>query len=173
MAFVVFGYFLVFFRFSLNGFDVLPDFLGYTLILVGLMKLDKKSNQFVKAKCWAIGMALISFLLSVSPLFDIHVTGAIAIIINFLVFLISTYLAYLIVLGFQDIEINYNVEIGASKLKLVWIIWAALTAVCKVLIFIPHATVTLVLSGLTLTAIATNVIYLVFLYKAGRMSALI
>lgn len=168
MIFLIIGYFFIFFRFTLNGFDLLPNFFGYILISVGLMKLENKSNQFVKAKPWAIALVWTNLLFSLGVLFKIQIGGATAVTINSLILLITIYLSYLIVSGLQDIELINNVKIGASDLKLIWIIWAILTTICKMLVFVPNATITLVLSVFTLITFVTNTIFLAFLYKVKK-----
>lgn len=169
MAYLIIGYVLVFFRFAINGFDLLPDGLGYILIMAGLTKLDGNSDKLAKAKPWAISMVVIEFLLSVGVFLNIHIGGAMAVIINLLTLLITLYLSYLIVAGIQDIELMNNVKIGASNLMLIWKIGAVLLIACKVLVFIPFDMMALILSALTFTAIATNIIFLVFLYKVKKM----
>lgn len=64
---VFWGYFLILLDFRVNGLDILPDFVGYFLIIAGLAGLSAESVWFGKAKPFA----WISLLLSLSR----HLSG--------------------------------------------------------------------------------------------------
>lgn len=61
----IFWGFLFLFDFRINGIDILPDFVGYILIYLGLDLLVKRSSHFQKAKNLTIPLILIS-------IFDIY-----------------------------------------------------------------------------------------------------
>lgn len=48
--------------FRLNGFDILPDFIGYMLFFIGLSKLQEKNDYFKKAKYYSLLMIPISLM---------------------------------------------------------------------------------------------------------------
>jgi len=61
------GGLFIFLSFRFNGFDVIPDFVGYIFILSGLNALEEYSPLFKKAKI----LAAISFLLSFSSIYQV------------------------------------------------------------------------------------------------------
>jgi hypothetical protein len=64
---VFWGYFLILLDFRVNGLDILPDFVGYFLIIAGLAGLSAESVWFGKAKPFA----WISLLLSLSDIYQV------------------------------------------------------------------------------------------------------
>ena len=46
---ILIGYLFLFFNFEINGIDLLPGFIGYIFIFVGLGKLANESIYFQKA----------------------------------------------------------------------------------------------------------------------------
>jgi len=50
------------FDFRINGFDILPDFIGYLLIFLGLSALVNLNEKFNKAKTLALPLIIISVL---------------------------------------------------------------------------------------------------------------
>jgi hypothetical protein len=58
---IFWGYLLVFLDFKINNFDILPDFLGYILILVGIGSLLSFSVNFSNARPFAIIALILSF----------------------------------------------------------------------------------------------------------------
>ena len=61
MSYIFFGWLLVFLNFTINGFDILPDFIGYLLIFAGVNKLAEKSPYFGEARIFALVMCMVSF----------------------------------------------------------------------------------------------------------------
>jgi len=59
---IFWGFILIFLDFKINNFDILPDFLGLIIILIGIGKLTSLSDHFLKAKPFAVISLLISFL---------------------------------------------------------------------------------------------------------------
>lgn len=64
---IFWGLMLVFLDFRINNFDLLPDFLGFIIVLVGLMNLSSLSGAFIKAKPYAA----VSLILSLPDLYNI------------------------------------------------------------------------------------------------------
>lgn len=58
----IFWGFLFMFDFRIQGFDILPDIVGYFLIYSGLEKLAERNEHFRKARKYALPLAVISIL---------------------------------------------------------------------------------------------------------------
>lgn len=54
--------FIFLFDFRINGFDILPDFIGYILIFLGLKMLAERNENFNKAKLLALPLIFLSLL---------------------------------------------------------------------------------------------------------------
>lgn len=59
---IFWGYLLIFLDFRINNFDLLPDFVGYILIIVGLSRLSYLSDSFDEARIYAWISLILSFL---------------------------------------------------------------------------------------------------------------
>ena len=56
-----FGFLFVMIDFRLNGFDILPDIIGYIFFVVGLSSLLNINEHFSKARIYHIIMLVLSF----------------------------------------------------------------------------------------------------------------
>lgn len=63
--------FLFLFDFNINGFDILPDFIGYLLFYLGLVKLERRSEHFHKAKNMSIILIVLSVMGLIISLFPL------------------------------------------------------------------------------------------------------
>ncbi len=96
--------FVFLFDFRINGFDVLPDFIGYILFYQGLAMLEDRNEYFNKAKSFALPMILIS----IFDIFQVTVPinqigsstfGLFSIVIGIIVSVINLLMVYNICLG--------------------------------------------------------------------------
>ncbi len=58
----LFWAFIFLFDFNLNGFDILPDIIGYILFYRGLKMLSERNENFAKGKILAIPLIFLSIL---------------------------------------------------------------------------------------------------------------
>jgi len=58
----IFWGFLFFFDFRIQGFDILPDIIGYWLIYIGLKELVSMSSHFAAAQKYAVVLGSYLFL---------------------------------------------------------------------------------------------------------------
>ena len=82
MLYIFIGYLFTFFHLKINGFNFLPNFLGYIFIVIGLTKLANESVKFAQSKPWAIGMACITFLMPAGELLGIYYNNIVLVILN-------------------------------------------------------------------------------------------
>lgn len=59
---IVIGLVFLFLNFNINGFDIIPDFVGYIFIWVGLASLSEYHQEFRKAKIFAIILFFLSLI---------------------------------------------------------------------------------------------------------------
>ncbi len=167
---ILIGYVLVFFHITINGFDLLPDFIGYALIFIGLGRLAAESENFTKARPWALGMSLWCVVDILLPSFDIQ-SYVLWALFSCLLFGVTLYLQYLIVCGVCDLEKLVGQDLGGRRLLQVWKAAALLETTALVLLRVPHD-VSVVLGGLlVVAALVAQMFFLVYFYKAKGLYA--
>lgn len=174
MSQILIGYVLVFFHITINGFDLLPDFIGYALIFIGLGRLAAESENFAKARPWALGMSLwcaVAVLLPPVGIMQSDGMGVAWVALSCLVVCVALYLQYHIVCGVCDLERLVGRELGGLRLLQVWKVVALLETTALVLLRVPHD-VSVVLGGLlVVAAFVAQMFFLVYFYKAKDLYA--
>ena len=168
MTFIFWGYFLIFFHLRINGFDLLPDFLGWALIAAGLNGLADKSEHFKQAKPWAAGLAVYTGIITAGQLFGMNFIGLVFIVINIIVFCVNLYISYSVACGVGDWERSTGQELGAGKLMEVWKVMAVLNIASSVLIRIPSEMILILAVILSVAALVANVVFLMRIYKVKK-----
>ena len=166
MTKIFWGLMLNFLTFNINGIDILPDFLGYILIVIGLTQLADQSNHFCKAKPLAMIMVFVAFMMQFSPLFGFMNYGILFYAISISTALVRLYVVYLIVLGIKDIETIFLTELNANKLMSMWKIKSVLEISGLILFFMP---LELIVIMLVILAFIANIVFLVYFYHAQTL----
>lgn len=161
------GYILIFFHLKINGFDLLPDFIGYILIVIGLGQLAAESEQFVKAKSWAVIMTIVSVFSCIVGLFGGGYNFALS-LVSLVFCCIGLYLMYLIGHGISETEKNRGIDLGGENFLKLWKVQAALTLSCQVLSLILSEITLVLVSILGVCAIIANIVFLVYLHRARK-----
>lgn len=130
MSYILFGYLLVFLNIRINGFDIMPDFIGYLLIFAGVNKFRERNSYFSKARFWALFMGVVAF----SDLLHLEIiTIESELFMMLLVFVsvfftvIPLYLMYVITRGIAELEWETGAYLGEDKLMQAWKINAIAT----------------------------------------------
>ncbi len=133
---VFIGYVLVAFQMtSPSGFDLLPDFVGYFLIFLGLFSQRSRSRWF----SWGAWASLVmTFVAMISPAqqylkFPMG-TSAVNILFDLLL-AASSLILLTIVMGVTEVEDTEYVQLGSKRLKIVWAVQTVLQIGCGVLIW--------------------------------------
>ena len=130
MSYIFFGYLLVFLNTRINGFDIMPDFIGYLLIFAGVNKLRERSRYFSKARFWALFMGAVAFsdllhLETITIESELFMTLLVFVSVFFTV--IPLYLMYVITRGVAELEWETGAYLGEDKLMQAWKINAIAT----------------------------------------------
>lgn len=109
MSKIFVGLLLVFldinFTFNTTTIGLLPDFIGYFILIGGLAEMAAVNSHFGKARPFAIAMAIYTLILYILDLIGLSAAlGYAATILGLLSTLISLYLSYHIVRGVMEIE---------------------------------------------------------------------
>ncbi|WP_058486460.1 hypothetical protein [Defluviitalea phaphyphila] len=164
MTHIFWGYILIFFHIKINGFDLLPNFLGYIFIFIGLSKLE--GMHFKKAKPFAVFMAINSLLFTIGGLIGALFEGELFAIYNLFTLGIWIYMSYLIMLGIKDLEVITGRQLGFQNLFTIWKIKTILHVITMLFVFTQNSILVFIGAIFTVIFIVMNVIFLIFFYKA-------
>ncbi len=136
------GFILIFLDFNLNignaQIGLIPDFIGYIVMINGLVQMGDESPLFMKVKPLASGMAVYTGILYFLDLVGISVSlGAVYYILAIASVVISLYISYNIVMGVIEMEEKYNRPLNGSKLKSTWTILAVFNILTFISLIIP------------------------------------
>lgn len=137
---------LVFLDFSINlgriRIGLIPDFIGYIIMVKGLSELSDESYCFVKIKGFAKGMAVYTGILYLFDLLGASKDFGIgSYLLGLASTVISLYISNGVVKGVEDMEIVRNIELNAESLYSAWKVNAGFTLAAYVLIIIPFLSV--------------------------------
>ena len=140
---VFYGFLFIFLdinlRFNAHSLNLLPDWVGYLLLIYGFNELRVQSDCFVKAKPLSVAMAIYTGVLWLLDIFAVNVEygGFIGWAVALVPVIVSFYISYLVVRGIGDIEANRAIDLQYERLMKVWMIHAAATIATYILILIP------------------------------------
>lgn len=142
MSNIFIGMLFVFLDFNLNfnnhTLGLIPDFVGYYLMLKGLRELAGESEYFTKAQPFAKGMLVYTGILYVLDLLAVSAQLAVvAWLMAVAGLIVSLLISYWIVSGIREIQDRYGRNLEAEKLKTVWLYMAIIQGVCQVCAWIP------------------------------------
>lgn len=131
------GFVFIFLDFNLNlnevSINLLPSFVGYILLYMGLGEMMKEVPRYGKIRIFCSVMVAVDFitwicnLLGLATMLEdvlVSVAGAEALylLITLAMTVVSYYISYQIVMGIADIEKKNEYSLGAGRLEKVWLI---------------------------------------------------
>lgn len=136
--------------------DLLPNFVGYLLMMKGIDELIKESEFFDKVRPWAVFMACYSGVIFILDLLGISSQlQGFSIILGIINISITLYILYQIVSGVMDIEKKYGIFLDGDKLKDLWKFMSIFNVIIYFLMFFTTLAVVLM--------IITIITYIIFL----------
>lgn len=118
--------------------DVLPDFVGWYLMLPGLAKLGSQSAHFRKVRPLAVAMVVGSAVLYVMELTAGTLSSKVLnFSVGFVALIISLLIGYRIVSGIRDLERRQNQNLEGEKLQNLWLYTAVIHGITYVCGWIP------------------------------------
>lgn len=163
------GMLLVFLDYNLTAgkhtIGLIPDFIGYIIMVRGLSEMGEQSGRFAKARPIALGLAVYTGILYIMDMFGISIQqrflfwalGGLSVAASLLV-------SSQIIAGVRDMEVTQNWDLQGLHLKTLWTYTAVLTGICWVCGWIPVVG--------TVGAIASIIIHICFLvafYKTKKL----
>lgn len=143
---------------------LIPDFMGYILMIKGLTEIERFSEHFIKTKPFANGMLIFSIIiyvmdfLSISPILGTFINT----VLGILSMILSLLIVYKIILGIKDIEDNMLIDLHSKQLYSTWKLLAFLSILVYILIFIPSFILLCVLMNLVVN------IYFLYMFNKSK-----
>lgn len=139
---ILIGFILIFLDFSLNlgnsKIGLLPDFVGYIVMINGLVEMAEESTLFTRIKPYVTAMAVYTAFLYLLDLGGISVTlGILSYVLAFTTTAVSLYISYNIVMGIIDMEEKNNANLDGNSLKSAWKLLAVFNILAFVSLLIP------------------------------------
>jgi len=136
------GFILIFLDFNLNlgnsQIGLIPDFVGYIVMISGLEEMAGESTLFMKVKPYVTGMAIYTGVLYLLDLVGLSVSlGVLSYVLAFTSTAVALYISYNIVMGVIDMEGKYNTPLNGDSLKSTWTLLAVFNVLTFVLLLIP------------------------------------
>jgi len=151
---IMVGMVFVFLDFTINmetsKLGLIPDFVGYILIVQGLSEMASESPRFGKIKGLSLAMVVYTALLYAFDLLGVILSeGLFSWLLGLASTIISLYISYNIVMGVRDMEAGGRNLDGASLLA-VWKVYAVVSLAIHLLFLVPALNILLLIAGLVL-----------------------
>lgn len=136
------GFIFIFLDFNLDlgnpQIGLIPDFVGYIIMISGMEEMAGESMLFMKVKPYVTGMAFYTGVLYLLDFVGISVSlGILTYVLAFTSTVFTLYISYNIVMGVIDMEGKYNKPLNGDSLKSTWILLAVFKVLAFVLLLIP------------------------------------
>lgn len=156
MLLILAGYAVIILEFTVGGFDILADFVGYFLLNAGMKKYPE-AVSFTKARPWVTAMTLISFI----PLVGANYLPDVVILpLNLIGAILFLFIAYLTAKGVEELEQDRNGYLKSDKLKGAWRLMLIFTASAQVCAFFSGTVFEVLSMMFSMTSLIANVIFL-------------
>ena len=159
---LLWGFMLIFFHIRINGFDLLPDVLGYIIVIIGLGMLASSSGKFETAKWIAIPLAVLS-------IFTIYVvegdTNNVFNLFGLLYGALQIMLVYFICMGIIDVSMKNNEQEMAELARSRWTLYLVMSIAALASFILLFIAPILIIAAMIGSLIAW-ILFLVLLNKA-------
>ena len=151
--------------FSSHIFDILPDFMGYFLMMRGLEALSGKSRFFEKARPVALGMAIYSAVLYAVDVLAVTVySRLLSFCLGIVAMVAGLLLGWWVVSGVREMERIQNRDLEGEKLHSFWLYMAIIQGITYACGWIP-----LVGTMGSIAALVMNICFLAAFYRTKTL----
>lgn len=164
MGKILIGLCMVLLEFNINMetavIGLIPDFIGYILLVIGLKEMASESSFFQKAIPLSAGMTIYSAICYLLDLFGITgVNDLIIIILGIINTASFFYILYLIIRGIEEMQTKSGRNLYTDSLNNIWLALLILNAGAYLLIFIPILSLICIISSSVATIVLVWYIY--------------
>lgn len=140
--------------FDATRIGLIPDFIGYIIMINGLNELSFKNMRFSKIRPFAVGMAIYTGVLYAFDLLAVSFNlGGLSLLLGLASTIISLYISYNIVMGVKDMELAYSQQLNGDNLLTIWKVVAVLSLAIYLLFFIPALGILCVIGNIVVAII--------------------
>ena len=151
--------------FGASRIDLLPDFIGFFLIMTGVDQLPAVSRYFQWARTIALVMGVYSAIVFVLALFGVAASQDVLIWSLALVATAALLcLSFCIVKGLAELETAHGLALQSKTLYKLWLLLAACNIACLLLYPLP-----VLLTVASLATVVVSVIFLFNFYQAAKV----
>lgn len=154
MSNIFIGFLFIFLNFNLilnqGTLGLFPDFVGYILLVKGVIEMASESTLFMKVRSLCIGMGIYTGILYAFDLFGFKPQlGWIGILLGVVSTIVSLYISYVIVRGVQNMEDIRAIDLNGNKLRSTWNYLAVFQCAVYLFLILPFlAAILLVISAI-------------------------
>ena len=117
---------------------LLPDFVGWFLLMKGMEELAGENRHFDHGRHWAFGLMLLSVILYVADLLKLSSGATVMLwLVGLLYFGVGMYTLYQMIRGIRQMEADRNWDLQGGKLKDLWMIQTVMGAISHLLSWMP------------------------------------
>lgn len=131
------GFFFIYLNFNLNlnqySLNILPNFVGYILLLQGIKQLEEESCFFRRARPFAVGMAMYEAVLWLGAVFGIETDRGIGTVLGWISMVVALYVSWLLIQGVLEIERQSGTDLLGAQMYSRWKLLAGLQVIGKLL----------------------------------------
>lgn len=166
------GFLFIMFDFRIQGFDILPDAVGFILFVLGFQALAEYSEYFVKAKIFNWIMLVLSlFQIYEQPVQcgDIHI-NPLSIVVGLVSFVLILVIVHHLFKGIRDLAVKrqrFDIEHDAARRWAYFLVFQIASVLLIIMIVVPLLFFLMVIV-LFVAAIALMVILMSFMKKCGE-----
>ena len=118
------GFFFIYLNFHLNlnqhSLNILPNFVGYLLLLQGMKQLEEESRFFQSGRPFAVGMAVYEAVLWVGAIFGVTSGGWFGTVLGLISTAVSLYISWLLVQGVLEMENKRGADLLGAQMYSRW-----------------------------------------------------
>lgn len=153
---IMIGFLLIFLDFNLDlgsaRLGLIPDWLGYLMMINGLTEMAGESPLFGKVRPYASGMAVYTGILYLMDLLGISASlGVLTYLLAIASTAVSLYISYCIVLGVREMEAHYGTFLNGDNLMSLWKALAIINVIVYFTVLIPGLSILGILAGCIVT----------------------
>jgi len=130
------GFLLIFLNFNLNfnqfSLNVLPDFVGYYLLLKGMAEMETENPRFAAPRVFATGMVIYTAILWIGNLLGVS-GGLLVMVLNLIALVVHFYIAWVLVCALREVEAAHQADLYGAVLAKRWKILLGLNVAAQLL----------------------------------------
>lgn len=136
------GLFFVVLDFNLNlgsaKIGLLPDFVGWYLLMKGMETLAEENRYFDRSRHWAFGLMLLNLVLYGADLLNPTSMNAVMLwLLGLAGFCVGMYVLSKMIRGIRQMEEDHQWELQGEKLRAMWMIQAVMGAISHLFSWMP------------------------------------